>query len=105
MSSQRGLSVKLSKRYTYHLFAIKCDETTDVDQLAQSLVYVRFVGPSSIEEEILLCRPLETTIKADVIQTVAIFLTRVAWNGRNLWVSALTVPRQCLDLEVVLLPR
>jgi len=54
-------------------FAIQCDETktTDLDQLAQLLVFVRFVGLSSIEEEMLFCRLLETTTEADVFQVVA----------------------------------
>jgi len=54
-------------------FAIQDDETkiADLDQLAQLLVFVRFVGPSSIEEEMLFYRPLETTTEADVFQVVA----------------------------------
>jgi len=54
-------------------FAIQGDETktADLDQLAQLLVFVRFVGPSSIEEEMLFCRPLEITTEADVLQVVA----------------------------------
>nr|XP_039250101.1 protein ZBED8-like [Styela clava] len=55
-------------------FAIQCDETTDVANLCQLLVYVRFVGSSSIEEDMLLCKPLETTSKAeDVFKLVAEF--------------------------------
>lgn len=45
-------------------YAIQCDETTDVANLSQLMVYVRFVGSTSIEEEILFCQPLETTSKA-----------------------------------------
>jgi len=54
-------------------FAIQGDETkpADLDKLAQLLVFVRFVGPSSIEEEMLFWRPLETTTEADVFQVVA----------------------------------
>jgi len=63
----------LEKVHAYIFFAIQCDETTDVAQLSQLLVYVRFVAPSSIEE-MLFCRPLETTAKAeDVFQVVATF--------------------------------
>ena len=55
-------------------FAIQCDETTDVAQLSQLLVYVRYVGSTSIEEEMLFCRPLNTTTKAeDVFQVVSSF--------------------------------
>jgi len=54
--------------------AIQGDETktADRDQVAQLLVFVRFVGPSSAEEEMLFFRPLETTTEADVFQVVAI---------------------------------
>jgi len=54
-------------------FAIQGDKikTADLDQLAQLLVFVRFVGLSSIEEEMVFCRPLETTTEADVFQVVA----------------------------------
>ncbi|XP_078495350.1 protein FAM200C-like [Ciona intestinalis] len=59
---------------TSPFFAIQCDETTDVAQLSQLLVYVRFVGSSSIEEEMLFCKPLETTTKAeDVFNLVATY--------------------------------
>ena len=44
--------------------AIQCNETTDVAQMSHLLVYVRFVGSTKIEEEMLFCRPLETTTKA-----------------------------------------
>ena len=53
-------------------FAIQCDETTDVANLSQLMVYVRFVGSTSFEEEMLFCRPLETGCKAaDVFEAVA----------------------------------
>ena len=55
-------------------FAIQCDETTDVAQLSQLLVCVRYVGSTSIEEEMRFCRPLKTTTKAeDVFQVVSLF--------------------------------
>ena len=53
-------------------FAIQCDETTDVAQLSQLLVYVRYVGSTSIEEEMLFCRPLKTKAE-DVFQVVSLF--------------------------------
>ncbi|XP_076799889.1 protein FAM200C-like [Clavelina lepadiformis] len=64
----------LEKIHASPFFAIQCDETTDVAQSSQLLVYVRFVGSSSIEEEMLFCRPLETTTKAeDVFKVVATY--------------------------------
>ena len=46
-------------------FAIQCDETTDVAQMSLLLLYVRFVGSTTVKEEMLFCRPLETTTKAE----------------------------------------
>ena len=46
-------------------FAIQCDEITDVAKLSQLLVYVRYVESTCVEEEVLFCRPLETTDKAE----------------------------------------
>ena len=51
-------------------FVIQGDETK-TNKMAQLLVFVRFVGSSLIEEEMLFCRPLETTTEADVFQVVA----------------------------------
>ena len=53
-------------------FAIQCDETTDVAQLSQLLVYIRYVESTSIKEKMLFCRPIDTTTKAeDVFKLVA----------------------------------
>ena len=54
------------------VFAIQCNETTDVVQMSQLLVHIRFVGSTSIEEEILFCKPLQKTTKAkDVVEAVS----------------------------------
>ena len=61
----------LQKMQASPFFAIQCNETTDIAQMSQLLVYVRFVGSTTIEEEMLFCRPLETTTKAeDVLKLV-----------------------------------
>lgn len=66
-------------------FAIQCDETTDVANMSQLMVYVRFVGSTSIEEEILFCRPLETTSKAaDVFEAVASYFDRNSLKWEHL---------------------
>ena len=58
-------------------FAIQCDETTDVAQFSQLLAYARYVGSTSIEEEMLFCRPLKTlkttTEAEDVFLVVSSF--------------------------------
>lgn len=40
-------------------FAIQLDETTDVSSNSQLMVYVRYKGLQTIEEEMLFCAPLE----------------------------------------------
>jgi len=55
-------------------------------QLSQLLVYFCFVKSSSIEKEMLFCRPIETTAKADVFKLV------------SLWECAPMPPQQYLDL-------
>ncbi len=46
------------------LFSIQLDETTDVANFAQLLVYVRYVKDQKMKEEFLFCRALETTTTA-----------------------------------------
>ena len=87
-------------------FAIQCDETTDVaqlSQLSQLLVYARYVGFTSIEEEMLFCRTLKITTKAEDVFQVELFphssMTK-GFNRKTSLVSAWMVPLQCLLLEV-----
>jgi hypothetical protein len=46
-------------------FAIQLDESTDISGYAQLLVFVRFEYQKAVEEEILFCKPLETTTKGN----------------------------------------
>ena len=55
----------LHKIQTSPYFAIQCDETSDVTQLSQLMVYVRFLGSATIEEEMLFCKSLKTTTRAE----------------------------------------
>ena len=54
----------LSKIDSFPVFALQLDESTDISNLSQLLVYVRYVGDERINEEFLFCQPLETTSKA-----------------------------------------
>jgi hypothetical protein len=75
----------LEKIHSSPVFAIQCDETTDVAQLSQLMVYIRFIGSTHIEEEMLFCRPLETTAKAeDVFEAVASYFDRNSMKWENL---------------------
>lgn len=64
-------------------FAIQLDETTDVAQLSQLLVYARFIFEKQVEEEFLFCNPLKTTTKAEnVMDMVSNFFQeeRLSWE-------------------------
>ncbi|XP_073510834.1 protein FAM200C-like [Phyllobates terribilis] len=45
-------------------FRLQLDETTDVSNLSQLVVFVRYVKDNMIKEEFLFCKPLTTTTKA-----------------------------------------
>ncbi|XP_068206277.1 zinc finger BED domain-containing protein 5-like [Palaemon carinicauda] len=64
----------LAKVKASPVFAIQLDESVDVANLSQLIVFVRYVHDQSIEEDLLFCRPLETTTQAaDVMQLVDAF--------------------------------
>ena len=46
------------------VFAIQLDESVDVANLSQLMVFVRYVHNQAVEEDFLFCQPLETTTKA-----------------------------------------
>ncbi len=60
------------------------DESTDVDDLAQLLVFTRYVSPDNkFEEEFLFCEPLTETTKAcDIMEKIdSFFETRgILWD-------------------------
>ncbi|XP_076062512.1 zinc finger BED domain-containing protein 5-like [Oratosquilla oratoria] len=49
------------------VFAIQCDEMTDVAQCSQLLMYARFVSGNNIKEEIMFCHPMESFTTAEAI--------------------------------------
>ena len=73
----------LSKIDSSPVFALQLDESTDISNLSQLLVYVRYVADERINEEFLFCQPLETTSKAvDVFQILIDFFdkTELSWS-------------------------
>ena len=48
-------------------FAVQLDESTDVAQLPQLLVYARYISENWVEEDFLFCSPLKTTTKAKML--------------------------------------
>ena len=73
----------LSKIDSSPVFVLQLDESTDISNLSQLLVYVRYVADERINEEFLFCQPLETTSKAvDVFQMLIDFFdkTELSWS-------------------------
>lgn len=66
-------------------FALQLDESTDVANLSQLLVFSRHIRDGKIEEQFLFCRPLETTSKAiDVFEMVDNFFKETGMSWTNL---------------------
>ncbi|XP_054591621.2 protein FAM200C-like [Nothobranchius furzeri] len=64
-------------------FSLQLDETTDVSNLSQLAVFVRYVKDDMIKEEFLFCKPLTTTTKAaDVNKLVDDFFrnNNLSWD-------------------------
>ncbi|XP_039178217.1 SCAN domain-containing protein 3-like [Crotalus tigris] len=65
------------------IFSIQLDESTDVANCSQLLVYVRYINDGDFKDEFLFCKPLETTTTArDVFDTVGSFLKehKISWE-------------------------
>ena len=66
------------------VFAIQFDETTDVAQCSQLLMYARFVSSNSAKEEMLFCHPMESyTTATDIFQVVSNFFQEIqlSWDS------------------------
>ena len=78
------LRAKCCLRLTPLLFLLfQLVESTDISNLSQLLVYVRYVADERINEQFLFCQPLETTSKAvDVFQMLIDFFdkTELSWS-------------------------
>ncbi|XP_034277935.1 zinc finger BED domain-containing protein 5-like isoform X1 [Pantherophis guttatus] len=65
------------------IFSIQLDESTDVANCSQLLVYVRYINDGNFKDEFLFCKPLETTATGhDVFDTVGSFLKehKISWE-------------------------
>ena len=83
MSNNIKLQV-ISKIQTSPMF-IQLDESTDVANLSQLMVFARYMNGPVSEEEFLFCKPLETTTKAkDVMAVVSTFFERINLNWKKL---------------------
>ena len=62
-------------------FSIQLDESTDVTNCSQLLVFIRYMKEGGVNEEFLFCEPLlETTKAIDVLQLVKAFFAQRALN-------------------------
>jgi len=74
-----------------NMYSLQLDETTDIKNLSQLLVYVRYIHEGVVEEEMLFCRPLSTTTKAEDIFFV---LNTYMENNSIRWDNCISV---CTD--------
>nr|XP_021512928.1 protein ZBED8-like [Meriones unguiculatus] len=66
------------------IFSLQLDESTDVANCSQLLVYVRYINDGDFKDEFLFCKPLETTTTAhDVFDAVGSFLQeqKISWES------------------------
>ena len=58
--------------------SLQLDESTDVSNMSQLIVYARYIKDGDIKDEFLFCEPLQTTTKVDcVLRLVADFLRNI----------------------------
>jgi len=73
------------KSSAYGMFSIQLDESTDVANCSQLMVFVRWATTNNIKENILFCMPLETTTKGtDIFQKVDHFFEQHGLKWENL---------------------
>ena len=66
-------------------FAIQLDESTDVTNCAQLLIFVQYVGKEGVKEEFLMNAALEATTKEDdIFQMVNSFFKQHGLKWENL---------------------
>ena len=83
--SDNTKSKVLSKIDSSFVFALQLDESTDISNLSQLLVYVRYVADERINEEFLFCQLLEATSKAvDVFQMLIDFFDKTELSRSKL---------------------
>jgi hypothetical protein len=64
---------------------MQLDESTDITNLAELLVYVRYIQKNTIEEKMLFCKSLRTTTTdEDIFNEVTSYFTKNRLNGKYL---------------------
>ena len=81
-SQVKTIFIKRIKQSKY--FAIQLDESTDVTNFAQLMMYVRYEFEQSVEEEFLFCEPLSgRTTATEIFKKVDDFMTSNEINWQN----------------------
>ncbi|XP_042210866.1 protein ZBED8-like [Homarus americanus] len=65
-------------------FSMQLDETTDVSECSQLLVFVRYMHADAFKEEFLFCEPLlETTKASDILEMVNSFFAKQNFDWKK----------------------
>lgn len=74
----------VEKLKTSNIFALQCDESTDVAQCSQLIVFCRFISETTISEQFLFSKSLETTSKgSDVFTALSEFFDKHELSWKN----------------------
>lgn len=79
----QDIKLQVMEKVRLSPFFIQLDETADIAQLPQLLVYAWFISENQVKEEFLFCRPLITTTKAEnVMHMVSNFFQdeKLSWT-------------------------
>lgn len=87
--------VEKIKRSSFGMYAIQLDETTDITNLAQLCIYMRYTYNGEFEDEFLLCEDLKSrTTAKDIFEKVSI-LKSMNLIGKTYMVYARMVHQLC----------
>ena len=65
-------------------FAIQCDETTDIGNCSQLLLYVRFLSMNTIKEEMLFYNQMKSrATSAEIFNVVINFFGKTNYHGNH----------------------
>ena len=89
--SEDILATLVGRMIKSEFYSLQADESTDVANLANLLVYVRYLFEGTVQEDFLFCRPLATRTTGEEIFNLIDMLMRtngIDWAAA--WAFALT---------------